>query len=76
MRVRVRRLLPVLESNPLFEDFQQEVNATSLSAGLDGGDIIDDEVYIIAYQIWQDIMNGSNPDENEHLLRTRLSTFF
>ena len=68
MRVRVKRLLPVLERNPLFENFQDEVNATSMLRGIDNDNISNDEVYNITHDIWKEVMNNNKHDEEEYTL--------
>ena len=65
MRVRVKRLLPILDRCASFENFQNEINATALLSGLDSKDITDDEIYSLADEIWQDVMNDNIDDDGE-----------
>ena len=58
----------MLERNPLFENFQDEVNATSILHGVDSDDISNDEVYNITHDIWKGVMNNNKHDEEEYAL--------
>ena len=68
MRVRVKRLLPVLERIPSFESFPKGVNASSVLSDLDQNDITDDEVYSLAQEILQDIIDVSGDNRQRCLV--------
>lgn len=63
MRIKVKSMLPSMHTTQSFNDFQALCNTSNVKPGLDNTPLSDDDVAVIAKEVWEEIMcNDPNED--------------